>query len=321
MRATVIRSLGGPEVLVTEDVDEPVAGPGEVVVEIAAAGLNFIDTYHRSGLYPVGLPFTPGLEAGGTVVSVGSAVDDLSEGDRVAFFSTLGAYAERAAIPADQLVPVPEEVSLDIAAASMVQGLTALYLTTETYPLEDGSTCLIHAGAGGVGLILTQMAKQLGATVFTTVGNDAKAAISRAAGADHVIVYSREDFGDRIREIGGERPLDVIYDGVGKATVPTGFGLLRRFGVMVAFGNASGAVDPVDPLVLTANGSLFFTRPTLFDHVAGRDSLLGMSEQLFVWIAQGLDVRIGNRYPLEEAAEAHRALEGRATTGKVLIEP
>ena len=321
MRATVIRSLGGPEVLVTEDVDEPVAGPGEVVVEIAAAGLNFIDTYHRTGLYPVGLPFTPGIEAAGTVASVGSAVDDLSEGDRVAFFSTLGAYAERAAIPADQLVPVPEEVSLDIAAASMVQGLTALYLTTETYPLEDGSTCLIHAGAGGVGLILTQMAKQLGATVFTTVGNDAKAEISRAAGADHVIVYSREDFGDRIREIGGERPLDVIYDGVGKATVPTGFGLLRRFGMMVAFGNASGAVDPVDPLVLTVNGSLFFTRPTLFDHVAERDSLIGMSEQFFAWIAHGLDVRIGDRYPLEEAAEAHRALEGRATTGKVLIEP
>ena len=321
MRATVIRSLGGPEVLATEDVDEPMAGPGEVVVEIAAAGLNFIDTYHRTGLYPVGLPFTPGLEAAGTVASVGSGVDGMSEGDRVAFCSTLGAYAERAAIPADRLVPVPEEVSLDTAAASMVQGLTALYLATETYPLEEGSACLIHAGAGGVGLILTQMAKRLGATVFTTVGSDAKAEISRTAGADHVIVYTREDFGDRIREIGGERPLDVIYDGVGKATVPTGFGLLRRFGMMVAFGNASGAVDPVDPLVLSANGSLFFTRPTLFDHVAERDSLLGMSEQLFGWIAGGLDVRIGDRYPLEAAAEAHRALEGRATTGKVLIEP
>ncbi|MDE0439343.1 MAG: quinone oxidoreductase [bacterium] len=321
MRATVIRNLGGPEVLVTEDVDDPVAGSGEVVVEIAGAGLNFIDTYHRTGLYPVELPFTPGLEAAGRVVSIGSGVEGLSSGDRVAFCSRLGAYSERTAIPADQLVPVPEAVSLDTAAALMVQGLTALYLATETYSLEDGSTCLIHAGAGGVGLILTQMAKQLGATVFTTVGSDAKAEISRAAGADHVIVYSREDFGDRVREIGGERPLDVIYDGVGRATVPTGFGLLRRFGLMVAFGNASGAVDPVDPLVLSANGSLFFTRPTLFDHVAERDSLLAMSERLFDWIADGMEVRIGARYPLESAADAHRALEGRATTGKVLIVP
>lgn len=321
MRAILIRSLGGPEVLGAEDVDEPVAGPGRVVVEIAAAGLNFIDTYHRTGLYPVGLPFTPGLEAAGTVASVGHGVDGLSVGDRVAFCSILGAYAERAVVPADQLVPVPREVPLDTAAASMVQGLTALYLATETYPLEDGSTCLIHAGAGGVGLILTQMAKRLGATVFTTVGSDSKAEISRAAGADHVIVYTREDFGDRVRDIGGERPIDVIYDGVGKATVPTGFGLLRKFGMMVAFGNASGAVEPVDPLVLSANGSLFFTRPTLFDHVAERDSLLGMSEQLFARIADGLEMRIGDRYPLEEAADAHRALEGRATTGKVLIKP
>ena len=321
MRAIVIRRLGGPEVLMTEEVDEPVPGPGEVVVDVAAAGLNFIDTYHRTGLYPVELPFTPGLEAAGRVVSVGSAVEGLSSGDRVAFCSALGAYAERVAMPADRLVPVPDDVSLDTAAASMVQGLTALYLATETYPLGDGSTCLIHAGAGGVGLLLTQMAKGLGATVYATVGTDAKAELSRAAGADHVIVYRREEFGERIREIGGERPLDVIYDGVGKATVPTGFGLLRRFGMMVAFGNASGAVDPVDPLVLSANGSLFFTRPTLFDHVAERDSLLAMSERLFNWIADGLDFRIGARYPLEAAADAHRALEGRATTGKVLIEP
>ena len=321
MRATVIRSLGGPEVLMTEDVDEPVPGSGEVVVEVAAAGLNFIDTYHRTGLYPVELPFTPGLEAAGSVVAVGAAVEGLSSGDRVAFCSTLGAYAERVAIPADMLVPVPDGVALETAAASMLQGLTALYLATETYPLEDGSTCLIHAGAGGVGLLLTQMAKGLGATVYTTVGNDAKAEISQAAGADHVIVYGREDFAERVQAIGGERPLDVIYDGVGRATVPAGFGLLRRFGMMIAFGNASGAVDPVDPLVLSANGSLFFTRPTLFDHVAERDSLLAMSGRLFNWIADGLEVRIGARFPLEVAADAHRALEGRATTGKVLIEP
>lgn len=321
MRATLIRRLGGPEVLVTEDVDEPVPGSDEVVVEVAAAGLNFIDTYHRTGLYPVELPFTPGLEAAGRVVSVGTAVEGLSSGDRVAFCSRLGAYAERAAIPADQLVPVPDDVALDTAAASMVQGLTALYLATATFPLQEDAACLIHAGAGGVGLLLTQMAKGLGATVYTTVGTDAKGQLSAAAGADHVIVYGRENFAERIREIGGERPLDVIYDGVGKATVPAGFGLLRKFGMMVAFGNASGAVDPVDPLVLSANGSLFFTRPTLFDHVADRDALLAMSGQLFNWIADGLEVRIGARFPLEAAADAHRALEGRATTGKVLIEP
>ena len=211
--------------------------------------------------------------------------------------------------------------SMQAGRDNTVVGATAADLATETYRLEAGSACLVHAGAGGVGLLLTQMAKRLGATVYTTVGNDAKAEISRAAGADHVIVYSREDFAERVQEIGRERPLDVIYDGVGRATVSAGFGLLCRFGLMVAFGNASGAVDPVDPLVLSANGSLFFTRPTLFDHVASRDSLLAMSEQLFASIADGLEVRIGARYPLEAAADAHRALEGRATTGKVLIEP
>ena len=321
MRAVVIRRPGGPEVLEVEEIEEPVPGDGEVVVEIAAAGLNFIDTYQRSGLYPVAVPFTPGLEAAGTVLSTGSGVSDVTAGDTVAFCSRLGAYAERALVPAADLVPVPDGVSSDIAAASMVQGITALYLATSTYPLQAGANCLVHAGAGGVGLLLIQMAKRLGATVYTTVGSDEKAVIAKGAGADHVIVYRREDFADRIREIGGERPLDVVYDGVGKATVPAGMGLLRRFGLMVAFGNASGAVDPVDPLVLTANGSLFFTRPTLFDHVADRESLLAKSEQLFAWLADGLDVRIGGRFPLEDAADAHRAIESRATTGKILIDP
>ena len=321
MRAVVIRRTGGPEVLEVEEVESPVPGAGEVVVEVAAAGLNFIDTYQRSGLYPVAVPFTPGLEAAGTVRSTGPGVSDLTEGDRVAFCSSLGAYAERALVPAADLVPVSDDVSSDTAAASMVQGLTAVYLATSTYPLEAGASCLVHAGAGGVGLLLIQIAKRLGATVYTTVGSDEKAEIARAAGADHVIAYRREDFAERVREIGGDRPLDVVYDGVGKATVPAGLGLLRRFGLMVAFGNASGAVDPVDPLVLTANGSLFFTRPTLFDHVAERETLLAKSEQLFAWIADGLDVRIGGRYRLEDAADAHRAIESRATTGKILIDP
>ena len=321
MRAIVVRRLGGPEVLGVEQVDDPAPGRGEAVVEVAAAGLNFIDTYHRSGLYPVELPFTPGLEAAGTVSAVGPGVKDVAEGDRVAFCTTIGAYAEKAAAPADRLAPVPDDISLDLAAAVMLQGLTAHYLATSTYPLEEGSTCLIHAGAGGVGLLLIQMAKRLGATVYTTVGTDEKARLAAGAGADHVIVYTREDFAERVREIGGERPLDVVYDGVGKATVAAGFGLLRPRGVMAAFGNASGAVDPIDPLVLSSHGSLFFTRPTLFDHAADRAELLGRAGQVFDWMRDGLEVRIGARRPLEEAAEAHRALEGRKTAGKVLIVP
>ena len=301
--------------------DEPAPGPGEAVVEVSAAGLNFIDTYHRSGLYPVELPFTPGLEAAGAVSAVGPGVYELAEGDRVAFCTTIGAYAEKTAAPADRLVPVPDDISPDLAAAVMLQGLTAHYLATSTYPLEEGAACLIHAGAGGVGLLLIQMAKRLGATVYTTVGTDEKARLAAGAGADHVIVYTREDFAERVREIGGERPLDVVYDGVGKATVAAGFGLLRPRGVMAAFGNASGAVDPIDPLVLSSHGSLFFTRPTLFDHAADRAELLGRAGQVFDWMRDGLEVRIGARYPLEEAAEAHRALEGRKTSGKVLIVP
>ena len=321
MRAIVVRRLGGPEVLGVEQVDEPAPGRGEAVVEVAAAGLNFIDTYHRSGLYPVELPFTPGLEAAGMVSAVGPGVDGLAEGDRVVFCTTIGAYAEKTAAPADRLVPVPDDISPDLAAAVMLQGLTAHYLATSTYPLEEGSACLIHAGAGGVGLLLIQMAKRLGAAVYTTVGTDEKARLAAGAGADHVIVYTREDFAERVREIGGERPLDVVYDGVGKATVAAGFGLLRPRGVMAAFGNASGAVDPIDPLVLSSHGSLFFTRPTLFDHAADRAELLGRAGQVFDWMRDGLEVRIGARYPLEEAAEAHRALEGRKTSGKVLIVP
>ena len=321
MRAIVISEVGGPEVLEPREIDDPVPGPDDAVVEVTAAGLNFIDTYHRSGLYPVELPFTPGLEAAGTVTAVGRDVTDVAVGDRVAWGTVAGAYAERARVPADQLVPVPDGVSPDQAAALMIQGLTAHYLAVDTYSLEPGSVCLIHAGAGGVGLLLTQIAKRLGATVYTTVGTEAKAELSRAAGADHVILYTQEDFAKRVEEIGGPRPLDVVYDGVGKATVPAGLGLLRPFGLMVAFGNASGAVDPIDPLDLTANGSIFFTRPTLFHHVATRRALLSRCEDLFSWVAGGMDVRIGARYPLEAAAEAHRALEGRATTGKVLIEP
>lgn len=319
MRAVVVTELGGPEVLQMGDVDEPVAGEGQVVVEIAAAGVNFIDTYHRTGLYPVDLPFTPGLEAAGTVVAVGDGAT-LAVGDRVAYSSSIGAYAERSAVGESVIVRVPDGVETESAAAVMLQGMTAHYLVRDTYPLGDGDTCLVHAGAGGVGLLLTQLAKRLGATVYTTVGTEEKAELSRAAGADHVILYTRDDFVDAAQEIGGERPFDVIYDGVGKATMAKGFALLRPRGVMAAFGNASGAADPVDPLTLSANGSLYLTRPTLFTHISTPQALKARADELFGWIADGLDVRIGARFPLEAAADAHNALEGRHTTGKVILE-
>ncbi len=320
MRAIVIRNLGGPEVLQYEDVDSPDPGPGEVLVANSAAGLNFIDTYHRTGLYPMDLPFVPGLEAAGTVVEVGEGVEAFSPGDRVAYSSSIGAYAERSTVEVAKLVPVPDGVATDTAAAAMLQGLTAHYLAHDTFTIERGTTCLIHAGAGGVGLLLTQIAKRRGATVYTTVGTPDKAALSREAGADHVIVYSDEDFAVRCQEIGGERPFDVIYDGVGKATLHRGFGLIRPRGLMVAFGNASGAADPIDPLVLSTNGSLYLTRPTLFAYIATREALLARAADLFGLIADGLDVRVGTRFPLEQAADAHRALEGRLTTGKVLLD-
>lgn len=320
MRATVIREHGGPEVLRTESVEEPTAGPGQAVVKIAASGLNFIDVYHRNGLYPREMPFTPGMEAAGVVESTGPDVSGTAAGDRVMWCTSPGAYAAAAAVPAEALIPIPDGVSLETAAAVALQGLTAQYLVRDTFPLGEGDSCLIHAGAGGVGLLLTQAAKRLGATVYATVGSEEKADLSRAAGADHVIVYTREDFAERVREIGGEQCLDAVYDGVGKATMAAGLDLLRPRGVMAAFGNASGPPDPVDPLTL-GKASLFLTRPSLFHYARTRDELLSRAEEVFTWIADGMQVRIGARYPLDQAASAHRALESRSTTGKVLLIP
>ncbi len=320
MRAIVVHVTGGPEVLVLDEIDRPRPGAGQVLVETVAAGLNYIDTYHRTGLYAQELPFVPGLEGAGTVLETGDGVDGFATGDRVAWSTAIGSYAEATIVPADRLVHVPDGVALDTAAAVMLQGLTAHYLVRDTHPIEPGDACLVHAGAGGVGLLLTQMAKRLGATVYSTVGSEEKAELSRAAGADHVILYRDEDFVERVQEIGGERPLAVVYDGVGKDTLHLGFALLRPRGVMVAFGNASGPADPVDPLTLSTNGSLYLTRPTLFHHIATREALDARAGELFAWIADGLDVRIGARYPLADAADAHRALEGRQTTGKVLID-
>ena len=322
MKAMTIPRTGGPEVMEWVDLDEPVAAPDQVVVEVDAAGVNFIDTYHRTGLYPMDLPIVPGLEGAGTVVAVGEATDGVTVGDRVAWSAGIGSYAERVALGAAGVVPVPESVPSDIAAAAMLQGLTAHYLTTDTFPLHPGARCLIHAGAGGVGLLLIQLAKMRGAEVFTTVGSAEKAELARAAGADHVILYREVDFGDAVEAIAGPNALDVVYDGVGKTVFDRSLELLRMRGMMVQFGNASGAVDPISPLRLSRGGSLFLTRPTLFHYIATRPELLRRAADLFGWIERGdLEVRIGATFPMSEAAEAHRALEGRRTTGKVLLVP
>ena len=322
MKAIVIEGTGGPEVLEWRDIEEPTPGPGQVVVEVAAAGLNFIDTYHRGGLYPMKFPLIPGVEGAGTISEVGSGVDDLAVGDRVAWTMQNGSYAERVALPAAALVPVPDGVSLEVAAAVMLQGTTAHYLVTDTFPLSEGDRCLIHAGAGGVGLLLIQLAKMKGAEVFTTVGSEDKAELARGAGADHVILYREVDFGDAVEAVAGPRALDVVYDGVGQAVFDRSLELLRPRGMMVQFGNASGAVEPVAPLRLSRGGSLFLTRPTLGNYIATREELLGRTDDLFAWIEAGkLDVRIGATFRMADAAAAHRALESRQTTGKVLLTP
>lgn len=322
MKAIVIEETGGPEKLQLGDVETPVAGDGEVAVEVAAAGLNFIDTYQRSGLYPMDFPFTPGVEGAGVVTAVGPGVDEVGVGDRVAWSGQIGSYAEHTVVAAGSAVPVPADIDLEVAAAVLLQGLTAHYLATDTFPLTDSHLCLIHAGAGGVGLLLTQIAAMKGARVITTVGSEEKAELSRGAGAGDVIVYTETDFKTAVEDLVGEKALDVVFDGVGAATFDKGIDLLRPRGMMVTFGNASGPVPEVSPLMLSQKGSLFLTRPTLADYVQTREELLGRARDLFDWIAAGdLDVRIDGRYDLEDAADAHRALESRQTTGKVLIIP
>jgi NADPH2:quinone reductase len=318
-----IEEQGGPEVMRWVELPEPTAGPGQLVVELAVAGLNYIDTYHRSGLYQVELPYVLGLEGAGTVIEVGDGVDHIGVGDRVAWASAPGSYAERVVVPAAKAMVVPDEVGWEVAATLPLQGMTAHYLAVDTYTLGPGDRCLVHAGAGGVGLLLVQIAKLRGAEVFTTVGTSEKAELAAAAGADHTILYRDVDFADAVREIAGEeRPLDVVYDGVGKSVFEASLGLLRRRGMMVTFGNASGPVDPISPLVLSANGSLFLTRPTLFDYTVTAEEIQGRADDLFAWHAAGdLQVRVGARYSLADAADAHRAIESRATTGKILLVP
>ncbi len=321
-RGISITETGGPEVLVHDDLPEPTPSPSQVVVDIAYAGVNFIDTYHRIGLYPMEFPFTPGLEGAGTISAVGDDVEGFAVGDRVAWSGSIGSYAVRKPAEPDTLVHVPDDVPLKTAAAVMLQGLTAHYLSTDTFPIRPGQNVLIHAGAGGVGLLLIQIAKLKGAEVFTTVGNEEKALLAKGAGGDHVILYRDVDFAAEVTDIAGHRPIDVVYDGVGKTTFEEGISVLKPRGMMVTFGNASGPVDPVSPLDLMRNGSLFLTRPTLFDYVATPAELRWRATDLFAWIEGGdLDVRIGATYPLADAGAAQNALESRQTTGKVLLVP
>ena len=314
---------GGPEVLQWEEVEVGEPAEGQVRLRHEAVGLNYIDTYHRSGMYPVNLPSGIGLEAAGVVEAVGPGVGDLAVGDRVAYAGgPLGAYSQVRLMPADRLVRLPDALSFEQGAAMMLQGLTAQYLLRRTYPVKAGDTILIHAAAGGVGLIVCQWAKALGATVIGTVGSDEKAALARAHGCDHPIVYTRENFAERVAEITSGAGVAVVYDSIGKDTFMSSLDCLRPLGMMVLFGAASGAVPPVDLQVLAQKGSLFVTRPTLFTYAARRADLVEMAADLFAVVQAGqVRIEVNQRYPLREAAQAHRDLEARRTTGSTILLP
>jgi NADPH2:quinone reductase len=322
MKAIQVQKTGGPEVLTLVDLPVPKAKANEAVVKIAASGVNFIDVYFREGRYPAALPFTDGQEASGTVTEVGSDVKRVKVGDRVAYSNVIGTYAECAAVPADRLVHVPDKITDQQAAAAMLQGMTAHYLINTTYPLKKGETALIHAAAGGVGLLLVQMAKNIGAHVIGTAGTEEKAKLAREAGADEVILYATQDFEAETKRLTGGKGVHVVYDGVGKSTFEKGLNVLRPRGYMVLFGGASGPVPAFDPIVLSQKGSLFLTRPSLIHYVALREELEQRSGDVFATIAAGrLKLRISKTYKLEEVQQAHRDLEGRKTTGKILLVP
>jgi NADPH:quinone reductase len=319
MRAIQIRTTGGPEVMEVVELPTPKPGAGQVLVKIEASGVNFIDTYLREGRYPAELPFIPGQEAAGTVVALGGGVSGFAVGDRVAWNGTRGTYAEFACAPADDLLRIPDGISFLQAAAVLLQGLTAHYLSHDTYAIRAGEAVLIHAGAGGVGLLLTQMAKRLGARVLTTVSTEQKAELSRAAGADKVILYTIESFVEEVKRQTDGDGLPVVYDSVGKTTFEDSLKCLRPRGLLALYGASSGAVPAMDPIRLMA-GSLYLTRPTLKDYVRRRSDLERRAADVFGWVADGeLHVRIGATYRLEDAAQAHRDLAGRKTTGKVLL--
>jgi NADPH2:quinone reductase len=322
MHALRIHETGGAEKMRLDELAVPAPGAGEVRLRVEAAGVNFIDTYQRSGLYAVQLPHTLGMEAAGEVTAVGAGVTEFSVGDRVASVRVAGAYAAEALAPAAHTVKVPAGITTQTAAALMLQGMTAHYLACDTFPLQAGDTALVHAGAGGVGLLLTQIAKLRGARVLATVGTEEKAGLARGAGADAVCIYTRENFVDAVKAFTGGRGVDVAYDAIGQDTFDGTLASLRPRGMFVSYGNSSGPVAPFAPLVLSQKGSLFFTRPTLAHYTLTTAELQARAGELFGWVAAGkLTVRIGATYPLAQAAEAHRALEGRRTTGKVLLVP
>src|SRR4051812_28758559 len=322
MRAIVVTRTGGPDVLELQDVPDPEPGRGQLLVDVEAAGVNFRDVYEREGrggdtAQP---PFGAGAEGAGTVARVGEDVHDVSPGDRVAWSAAAGSYAERAVVDADKAVPVPDGISSEVAAAALLQGMTAQYLAMDTYAVTSGDDVLVHAAAGGVGLLLTQIVKLLGGRVVATTSSDEKAALAREAGADHVVGY--DGFADRARELSGNRGVAVVYDGIGRATFDQSLAALRPRGVMVLYGAASGPVEPVDPARLQQGGSLYLTRPTLGHYTATRHELLARAAQVFGWIAdRRLEVRIGGRYPLGEARRAQEDLAARRTTGKLILQP
>ena len=322
MKAIRVHELGGADVLRLEEVPDPQPGPGEVLVRTEAIGVNFIEVYQRKGLYPLARPFTPGREAAGTVVAVGDGVTSPRVGDRVATEGLRGSYAELAVAPADRLVALPDGIDTRTGAAVMLQGMTGHYLATSTYPLSPGDTCLVHAAAGGVGLLLCQIAARRGARVIGTVSTPEKDALARAAGAHEIIHYTRQDFVAEVRRLTGGRGVRVVFDSVGQATFEGSLDCLAPRGMLVLFGQASGPVPPFDPQRLNHKGSLFLTRPNLAHYVATREELVARSSDLLAWIADGsLRVHIDRSYALADAAAAHRALEARETTGKVLLVP
>ena len=321
MKAVRVHATGGPEVLRLEEVPIPTPGAGQVLIRVEAAGVNFVDVYHRTGLYPLSLPFTVGREAAGIVERIGDGVTTCRPGERVVSESVMGAYAEYALAAAERVVPLPDQVDTRIGAAVMLQGLTAHYLATSTYTLRPGDTCLVHAAAGGVGLLLCQIANRLGARVIGTTSTEEKARLALQAGAHEVILYTRDDFQAETKRITGGAGVQVIYDSVGRTTFLKGLDSLAPRGMMVLYGQSSGPIAPFDPQVLSQKGSLYLTRPSLAHYVLTRAELLRRSEELFGWVADGsLAVRIGREFPLAAAPEAHAELESRRTTGKVLLD-
>lgn len=321
MKTVRVHQFGGPEVLSYDDVLTPAVAAGQALVHVQVAGVNFIDTYQRSGLYQLPLPLTLGQEACGVVEAIGEGVTEVKVGDRVTYAMTQGAYAEYQVVPSWKCVPVPDQISAAQAVAAMVQGMTAHYLTYSTYALKKGDTALIHAAAGGTGALVVQVAKRLGARVIGTVSTQEKAEIAKKAGADEVILYSEQDFEVEVKRLTEGKGVDVIYDSVGQTTFEKGLNCLHPRGMMVLFGQSSGAVSPVNPLILMNKGSLYITRPTLGHYSATREELLWRANDVFNWFTAGeLDIRVDKSYPLKDAADAHRYLEGRGSKGKVVLE-